>query len=173
VYSRPVATDQLGTDFDAAGHIDTALLKKLGVSPNSDFYLCGPSSFLRNMYDGLRDWRVPAEQVHTEVFGPLQAVTPGLERVDRTPHEPQGPPGSGPSVSFARSGITVEWDRRFDSVGRGVRRSGPMVVSDWSVPHVYYWPDCRIGSLSPRASRETNSGKRARVLLTARGEHHS
>jgi ferredoxin-NADP reductase/MOSC domain-containing protein YiiM len=116
VYSRPVATDQLGTDFDVAGHIDTALLKKLGVSPNSDFYLCGPSSFLRNIQDGLRDWGVPTEQVYTEVFGALEGVTPGLERVDRTPHEPQGPPGSGPSVSFARSGITVEWDRRFDSL---------------------------------------------------------
>jgi ferredoxin-NADP reductase len=116
VYSRPVATDQLGTDFDVAGHIDTALLKKLGVLPDSDFYLCGPSSFLRNMHDGLRDWGVAAEQVHTEVFGALEGITPGLERVDRTPHQPQGPPGSGPSVSFARSGITVEWDRRFDSL---------------------------------------------------------
>jgi len=116
VYSGPVATDQLGTDFDVAGHIDTALLKKIGVSPDSDFYLCGPSSFLRNMHDGLRDWGVAAEQVHTEVFGALEGITPGLERVDRTPHQPQGPPGSGPSVSFARSGITVEWDRRFDSL---------------------------------------------------------
>ena len=31
VYSRPTARDQLGTDFDASGHIDTALLEKIGV----------------------------------------------------------------------------------------------------------------------------------------------
>ena len=115
-YSRPATTDHLGTDFDAAGHIDTALLKKIGVSPNSDFYLCGPSSFLRDMRDGLRGWGVPAEHVHTEFFGAQEGITPGLERVDRTPHEPLGPPGSGPSVSFARSGITVEWDSRFGSL---------------------------------------------------------
>src|SRR3984885_2227527 len=31
VYSRPGATDQLGLDFDASGHIDSALLVKIGV----------------------------------------------------------------------------------------------------------------------------------------------
>src|SRR5208282_5929207 len=52
VYSRPAAIDQVGADFDAPGHIDTALLEKIGVSQGSDFYLCGPSSFLQNMRDG-------------------------------------------------------------------------------------------------------------------------
>ena len=28
----------------------------------------------------------------------------------RTPHPPLGPAGTGPSVSFARSGLTVPWD---------------------------------------------------------------
>src|SRR5262249_45943775 len=49
VYSRPGATDQLETDFNASGHIDGPLLERIGVSPNSDFYLCGPSSFLQEM----------------------------------------------------------------------------------------------------------------------------
>jgi len=116
VYSRPAATDQPEMDFDASGHIDVALLEKIGVSQNSDFYLCGPSSFLQNMRDGLRDWGVLAENVHTEVFGALEGITPGMARADHTPHLPPGPPGSGPSVSFARSGITVAWDRRFGSL---------------------------------------------------------
>ncbi|MGA7412193.1 MAG: MOSC domain-containing protein, partial [Bryobacteraceae bacterium] len=51
VYSRPAAIDQVGADFDASGHIDTALLGRIGVSQGSDFYLCGPSSFLQNMSD--------------------------------------------------------------------------------------------------------------------------
>src|ERR1700739_3577473 len=45
VYSRPAAGDQIGVDFDAAGHIDTPLLERIGVPQGSDFYLCGPSSF--------------------------------------------------------------------------------------------------------------------------------
>jgi len=116
VYSRPAAIDQVGTDFDALGHIDAALLQKIGVSRNSDFYLCGPSSFLRNMRDGLRNWCVLAENVHTEIFGSLEAITPGMAQVVHTAHLPQRLPGSGPSVSFARSGITAAWDPKFASL---------------------------------------------------------
>ncbi|MFZ1159757.1 MAG: MOSC and FAD-binding oxidoreductase domain-containing protein [Candidatus Sulfotelmatobacter sp.] len=116
VYSRPAASDQVGADFDARGHIDTALLEKLDVSPNSDFYLCGPSSFLQSMRDGLRNWGVPAGNVHTEIFGSLEAITPGMAQVVHTPHLPQGAPGSGPPVSFARSGITAAWDPKFASL---------------------------------------------------------
>jgi ferredoxin-NADP reductase len=49
VYSRLAATDRVGTNFDAPGHIDTVLLERIGVPQNSDFYLCGPTSFLQNM----------------------------------------------------------------------------------------------------------------------------
>ncbi len=116
VYSRPAANDQVGADFDAPGHIDTALLERIGVSESSDFYLCGPTSFLQNMRDGLRTWGVLAESVHTEIFGSLEAITPGMAQVVHTPHPPQGPPGSGPPVSFARSGITAAWDPKFGSL---------------------------------------------------------
>ncbi len=116
VYSRPAANDQVGADFDAPGHIDTALLEKIGVSQGSDYYLCGPSSFLQNMRDGLRNWGVLAENVHTEIFGALDAITPGMAQVVHTPHLPQGPPGSGPPVSFVRSGITASWGSKFASL---------------------------------------------------------
>jgi ferredoxin-NADP reductase len=116
VYSRPSAIDQVGADFDAPGHIDTALLEKIGVSQGSDFYLCGPSSFLQNMREGLRNWGVLAGDVHTEIFGSLEAITPGMAHVDHIPHLPQGSPGSGPPVSFARSGITAAWDPKFGSL---------------------------------------------------------
>ena len=83
---------------------------------NSDFYLCGPSSFLQTMREGLRNWGVAAQNVHMEIFGALDAITPGVAQVVHTPHLPQGPPGPGPSVSFARSGITVPWDPKFASL---------------------------------------------------------
>ena len=116
VYSRPNATDRLGADFDAPGHIDTALLERIGVSQRSDFYLCGPTSFLQNMQDGLGNWGVLAGNVHTEIFGALEAITPGMAQVVHTPHLPPGPPGSGPPVSFARSGISAAWDPKFASL---------------------------------------------------------
>ena len=116
VYSRPASSDQVGADFDAPGHIDTALLERIGVSQSSDFYLCGPSSFLQNMLNGLQNWGVPAGNVHTEIFGSLEGITPGMAQVGQTPHVPQGTPGSGPPVSFARSGITAAWDPKFASL---------------------------------------------------------
>ena len=116
VYSKPAASDRVGADFDAPGHVDTALLERIGVSKGSDFYLCGPSSFLENMRDGLRNWGVPAGKVHSEIFGSLEAITPGMAQVIHTPHLPPRPPGSGPSVSFARSGITAAWDSKFASL---------------------------------------------------------
>jgi len=116
VYSRPAATDHRGMDFDVFGHIDVASLERIGVSRNGDFYLCGPSSFLQSMRDGLRDWGVPAENLHMEVFGALEDITPGMTRVDHNPHQLEGPPGGGPSVSFARSGISTTWDPKYQNL---------------------------------------------------------
>src|SRR5262249_48580022 len=110
------ATDREGIDFDAAGHIDAALLEKIGVPRNGDFYLCGPASFLQSMREGLRNWGVLAENVHAEIFGALDPITPGVAQVHHAPHALQGSAGPGPSVSFARSGITVAWDRKFESL---------------------------------------------------------
>ena len=116
VYSRPAVTDQVGTGFDASGHIDLALLDKIGVPRKSDFYLCGPSSFLQSMHDELQQWGVAAENIRTEIFGVQDAITPGIAQVDHKPHLPSGAAGPGPSVAFARSGITVPWDPKFASL---------------------------------------------------------
>jgi ferredoxin-NADP reductase/MOSC domain-containing protein YiiM len=116
VYSRPAAADQPGVDFDATGHIELALLGKIGVPRNAEFYLCGPSSFLADLRAGLRNWGVPDEHVHMEIFGALAGITPGMTRVDHDPHLPLGLPGPGPSVSFVRSGITAAWDPKFGSL---------------------------------------------------------
>jgi ferredoxin-NADP reductase/MOSC domain-containing protein YiiM len=116
VYSRPTATDKVGVDFDAPGHIEVSLIERLGVPRDGDYYLCGPSSFLQSMREGLRTSGAPAQSVHMEIFGALDSITPGVATVEHTPHLPPGQPGPGPSVSFARSGITVPWDPKFASL---------------------------------------------------------
>jgi ferredoxin-NADP reductase len=116
VYSRPTATDQLGMDFDAPGHLDVPLLERIGVARSGDFYLCGPSTFLQAMREGLQSWGIPAENLHAEIFGALESITPGMAQVSHTPHLPQGSLGLGPSVSFARSGITTNWDPKYQSL---------------------------------------------------------
>jgi ferredoxin-NADP reductase len=110
VYSRPAAIDRVGADFDAPGHIDTALLEGIGV-PRVVTSICAARLHsCRTWAMGCETGVCSAENVHTEIFGSLEAITPGMAQVVHTPHLPLGPPGSGPPVSFARSGITAAWD---------------------------------------------------------------
>ena len=71
-------TVRSGQTLAALGHIDAALLERIGVSQGSDFYLCGPTSFLQNMRDGLRTWGVLARECAPEIFGALESITPGF-----------------------------------------------------------------------------------------------
>jgi len=116
-YSRPDATDRLGSDFDAAGRLTVAVLEKLGVAHESEFYLCGPAAFLEDFTAGLSGWSVADDRIHTEIFGSGKSITPGIaERPRQLPHAPPGPVGDGPRVSFARAGLTVFWDSKFQSL---------------------------------------------------------
>ncbi len=116
-YSRPDATHRLGVDFDAAGRLTVAVLEKLGVLCESDFYLCGPPNFLGDFTTGLGVWGVARDRVHTEIFGSGKSITPGVKNApSRLPHAPSGSPGEGPRISFARAGLTVAWDPEFQSL---------------------------------------------------------
>ena len=55
--------------------------------------------------------------MHQEVFGPEEAVTPGISKAAvRPPHPPAGVPGPGPMVSFARSGVDGPWSPAYQSL---------------------------------------------------------
>jgi ferredoxin-NADP reductase/MOSC domain-containing protein YiiM len=109
-YSRPGPEDAAGRDYDAVGRMEPTALADLGVPREADFYLCGPSAFLSELGDGLRAWGVPSDRIHSEVFSGGPSLTPGVAATPlRAPHQPDGTPGSGPLVSFARSGVAVRW----------------------------------------------------------------
>jgi len=116
-YSRPSPEDRPGIDFDSPGRIAGDALKKLGVPFDADFYLCGPSAFLKDVTSGLAALGVSGERVHEEIFGAASAITPGIaESSPVRPHPPVGPAGSGPQVSFARSGLNVSWNSKYASL---------------------------------------------------------
>jgi ferredoxin-NADP reductase/MOSC domain-containing protein YiiM len=117
VYSKPDSGDKLGVDYDSVGHLDARLLGRLGVARDADFYLCGPPSFLRDLTAGLKIWGGDSARIHQEVFGPEAPITPGIAQASHPPvHAPLGKPGTGPQISFTRSGLTVPWDSRFSSL---------------------------------------------------------
>jgi len=116
-YSSPGPQDRLGVDFDARGRLDTSVLQKLGVPRDADFYICGPATFMNDVTSGLADWGVTASRIHTEIFSSGPSRTPGIAAsARRPPHVPDGTPGVGPLVSFARSGLNVRWGPRFQSL---------------------------------------------------------
>jgi ferredoxin-NADP reductase len=116
-YSRPEPTDRLGVDFDAAGRLSVTALEQLGVHCESDFYLCGPAAFLEDFTAGLGSWGVARDRIHTEIFGSGKPITPGVKETPRRPpHAPVGSPGAGPRIAFARAGLTVSWDPRFQTL---------------------------------------------------------
>ncbi len=116
-YSDPGPDDVLGRDYQTAGHLSAAVLARLELPREADAYLCGPAGFMADLSAALAASGLPASRIRTEVFGPGPAVTPGIAAVPaRPPHPPAGPPGTGPSVAFARSGLTAPWGEGFASL---------------------------------------------------------
>jgi ferredoxin-NADP reductase/MOSC domain-containing protein YiiM len=116
-YSAPGPGDRLGVDFDAPGRLSIPALAELGVPRNADCYLCGPAAFMADLPAGLVRWGASADRIHTEMFGAGPSLTPGIAATSpKPPHLPIGPAGTGPLVSFARSGLNVRWGPSFQSL---------------------------------------------------------
>jgi ferredoxin-NADP reductase/MOSC domain-containing protein YiiM len=116
-YSRPDSRERIGEDFDATGHLSRAALDEAGVPRGADFYLCGPTRFMADMKMALAALSVAPQQIHTEIFSGSEAMTPGIVgAASRAPHPPQEDAGTGPLVSFARSGVAAHWNAAAASI---------------------------------------------------------
>jgi ferredoxin-NADP reductase/MOSC domain-containing protein YiiM len=116
-YSKPAHDDRIGEQYNGVGHLGLAAVKQVRVPQEADFYLCGPNEFLDDVSAELKSWGVPPSCIHMEIFGTGPSLTPGIASIStKAPHPPVGPPGSGPKVTFTRSGLTVPWDPKFNSI---------------------------------------------------------
>jgi ferredoxin-NADP reductase/MOSC domain-containing protein YiiM/ferredoxin len=116
-YSRPDPDDHIGTDYDDVGHVKAEGIAATGAPTDSEFYLCGPAAFMSMIRTGLEMLGVPSARVHTEAFGAEAPISPGVvAQATRPPHPPEGTPGTGPLVSFVRTGLNVRWDKTFTSL---------------------------------------------------------
>ena len=110
-YSRPGPEDVEGRDYDSRGHVDIDLLKRVLPFDDYEFYLCGPTPFIKSLYCGLLSLGVSESRIHYEFFGPASILT-----------EEAGPSGQAAvltaeaeiageiQVTFARSGVTANWE---------------------------------------------------------------
>ena len=113
-YSHPGPHDR---GFDVVGRLTAAVLEQAGVPIEADYYLCGPRSFMDDLAAALTARGVASERISSEVFGPADPITPGIAAAPApTPHLPPGAPGTGPTVAFGRSNLSVAWDPSYASL---------------------------------------------------------
>ena len=99
------------------GRLSKDKLLALDVPADASAYICGPASFMTDMHDALTAAGLDPARIHTELFGALPSINPGLTgQARRPPHQPPGPRGTGPMVTFARSGLSVPFTASRGSV---------------------------------------------------------
>ena len=122
VYSRPLAADVLGRDYQHPGHVDVELLRQTLPHGRHQFYVCGPPAMMQTLVPALAEWGVPVADIHYEAFGPASVKLPGAP-------EPAAPVAAGVEVKFQRSGRTLVWTGRDTSLLDFAERHGIEVES--------------------------------------------
>ncbi len=109
VLSQPETQAVQGRDYAHKGRIDVVYLKSVLPLDDYDFYLCGPSAFTQDLYDGLRTLRIADDRLHAEQFGPstLRRTQDSSIARDRPPPAP--PATTAVPVLFARSLKEARW----------------------------------------------------------------
>jgi ferredoxin-NADP reductase/MOSC domain-containing protein YiiM len=105
-----VAADRTAGPAATFGRLDRTALAALDLPATATAYLCGPDGFMTAVREALTELGLAPDRIHSELFGALPAINPGLTEVaSAPPHQPPGPAGTGPRITFARSGLTVAW----------------------------------------------------------------
>ena len=99
------------------GRLTADAIAELGLPADASAYVCGPEPFMDDVGAALAAIGIDPARVHTERFGSRSAINPGVVAHDRPPpHQPPGTPGTGPEVTFARTGLTTAWSDCYASV---------------------------------------------------------
>jgi ferredoxin-NADP reductase len=109
-YSNLDPQDTDSRDLDTVGRISGESLRRAAVPVDADYYLCGPDAFMKTLSASIVAQGTPPEQISMELFGARSVnLPPGMTR-GPIPHPPKPDRGTGPTISFSRSNLTVQWD---------------------------------------------------------------
>ncbi len=122
VYSRPLAADVPGRDYQHQGHVDVELLRQTLPHGRHQFYVCGPPAMMQTLVPALAEWGVPVADIHYEAFGPASVKLPGAP-------EAAAPVVDGVEVKFQHSGRTLVWTGQDASLLDFAERHGIEVES--------------------------------------------
>ncbi len=115
-YSKPSSEDVMGRDYDEQGHVDIALLKRLLPGNDLDFYLCGPTPFMKSLFNGLLEWGVSESRIHYEFFGPASALTERTKVAKPKRVAAATECCEELEVTFSKSGIKANWNPSYESI---------------------------------------------------------
>ena len=118
IYYSAIDAREVRDEVVIAGRLTGDALAMLDISyATSSAYVCGPSAFMDDMRASLLAAGMLPSGIHTEQFGATDSSNPGVvDAVSRPPHQPEGRPGAGPLVTFARSNLAVP----FGGTGRTI-----------------------------------------------------
>jgi ferredoxin len=85
--------------------IDT--IKKLLSFGDYEFYLCGPTGFMKSLYDGLTAMGISSDRIFYESFGPATVLKP--EAQAKTQGRQTKVTDEVVAVRFQKSGTGAEW----------------------------------------------------------------
>jgi ferredoxin-NADP reductase len=103
---------------EAPQRLDRRSIAALGLPTDATAYLCGPNAFMDDVREALTAAGFDPAHIHTELFGARSPINPGVVGAPSPtrPHPPEGAPGSGPRITFARSGLSVGWSPGFHTL---------------------------------------------------------
>jgi ferredoxin len=116
LYSAATA-EEAGRAHATAGRLTTVRLADLGIPAAAAAYIRGPAAFMADLQDALTGLGIPAGRIHTELFAAVRPSTRawpprhGPHRIHRL-----GAPGTGPLITFTRSGLSVPVGAAYRSV---------------------------------------------------------
>ncbi|WP_312112787.1 NO-inducible flavohemoprotein [Brevibacillus reuszeri] len=73
-YEKPTDQDRENKAFHKEGYVDLPWLQSVITQKESSYYFCGPVSFMKAMNRALKEWEVPAADIHYEFFGPAGSL---------------------------------------------------------------------------------------------------
>jgi ferredoxin-NADP reductase len=119
-------------DAGPVGRVDIEYLKSVLPFGDYDFYLCGPGTFMQDMYTGLRALNIADDRIRFEAFGPAsvkrtQSAKPALSVTK--PVAPRDPERSS-KVVFMRTQRDAQWSPEDGSLLDFAEANGVSVASN-------------------------------------------
>ena len=103
-YSKPDPSDVEGQDYHHKERVSVDLLKRLLPSNNYDFFICSPPGMVKVLREDLAAWGVPKDKINFEAFGSETVKECNTQEVPDV------------EVTFAKSGKTIPWDPKMNSL---------------------------------------------------------